>query len=175
VEVQFIRTIGILFCLLILGMPIPWAFSLTVNRVLPWIEISKTSDKYTVATFTVEKAFYNPGRGPKGSRSSWSVHGLIDTNTPAKFFSGDHFYTGKIYTDAQELEAEFPSGKKIVVLYNQGAKASSSLRILNYNKNLSDAAAHGVVKICLFAYGPLVLSSILIATWLYYRRHRKTP
>lgn len=156
-----------MFIFVVLGFSIPWAIVITASGVVPWIEISGSADGYRSAKFVVEKAYYNPGRS-----ASWSVLGQIDGTVKAEISSSGQFNIGGTLKDAYDLDARFPSGKVLDVLFNKSI-SSRELEILNIRDNLSVEAELKVRKYMLIAYAPVVIVIFIVVIFVRIRRRAK--
>lgn len=169
IKLKFAKAVGSVLLLLLLGLPFPWAFSMTMNRVIPSITIHKNSSGYTSAMFVVEKTYYNPGK--TGKYGSWSADGLVNDSIPTTIGSGGHYNYGDQIKDDADLSARFPAGKRLEILFNPNAPRGQ--QVLNLRENFPAYAAGRIKFWILLAYGPLVIEFMAGALLWRFWRHRK--
>jgi hypothetical protein len=174
---KIIKMMTYLLVFVVLGLPIPWAFSLTINRVIPLIEVSKNVDKYQHAKFIVDKVYFHhgsPGVRTTGTSNSWIIKGRVNGKVPAFIPSNGLYPFGAVFESTEQLESVFPVNREIDVLYNPTTDSSSKLQILGNYKDLEQIISHGIKKYLLITYLPIIADFIILAAIVrHYKRYKR--
>jgi hypothetical protein len=146
-----------IFLFLIIGLQLVWSFSMTMNKVIPWLSIVNTSTEYVKAKFIIEKLYYHKSNTPK-SPDTWEVVGITENKLPARIVYGNVYKTSNAILNEVDFYKEFQIGQQFNILIRYSLDYKNELRVINFNKNFQSESKTILWHYLIYAYGHLLVT-----------------